>query len=71
MTEDYWQGENENPYDKSTVNNDWEDYEKPTHRATKTGVLSSYKKQINLTANDYIMKDFYDNMRDMKMGVAQ
>lgn len=75
FTDDYYQADEyssggPNPYGKQRYENDYEDYDQPTHRSTKTGVLSSYKKQLNLTANDVIMKDFYQNMKNLKHEVA-
>ena len=57
LTEDFYDDESQdrqNPYRarKGVVGDDFEDYSRPTHRATPTGVLSSYKKQINLQAED-------------------
>jgi len=34
-------------------------------------VLSSYKKQLNLSAKDIVMKDYYENMKNFKDGVAE
>jgi len=33
-------------------------------------VLSSYKKQMNLSAKDIVMKDYMDNLKNMKQGMA-
>lgn len=63
LTEDFYDDtahDNENPYGKPDMEGDLESYGHPTHRATATGVLSSYKKQLNLTAKDHMMKDYWD-----------
>ena len=62
--------EGSNPFAKRTHANDYEDYSSPTHRSTRSGVLSSYKKQMNLTAEDVIKKDYWDNMKEMKTDMA-
>ena len=73
LTEDFYDDEkhDDNPYAKQDFKGqDYEDYKKPTHRSTATGVLSSYKKQINLTAKDVIMKDYMDNLKDLRGDLA-
>ena len=60
MTEDFYDDTtNENPYGKLEVENDTESYNEPRHRTSATGVLSSYKKQLNLSADDFMMKDYW------------
>ena len=76
LTEDFYDDKtydsNEsNPYASRTVQNDWEDYSTPTHRATNSGVLSSYKKQLNLTPDDLMMKDYWDSKRDFTSEMAK
>ena len=75
LTEDYYnyeEGGDANPYDTSTVKNDFEDYEAvATHRSTATGVLSTYKKKLNLTAKDVMMKDYMTNIKNLKANMAQ
>lgn len=69
LTEDFYDDtvdDNGNPYGKTQVDGDAESYRQPTHRSTATGVLSSYKKQLNLTAKDYMMRDYWDQMDQMK-----
>ena len=63
LTDDFYEDDlsNEsNPYGKTKVPNDYDDYNKATHRSTATGVLSSYKKQLNLSTQDIMMKDYMD-----------
>eukprot|EP00352_Strombidinopsis_acuminata_P001004 CAMPEP_0176344088 /NCGR_PEP_ID=MMETSP0126-20121128/4435_1 /TAXON_ID=141414 ORGANISM="Strombidinopsis acuminatum, Strain SPMC142" /NCGR_SAMPLE_ID=MMETSP0126 /ASSEMBLY_ACC=CAM_ASM_000229 /LENGTH=156 /DNA_ID=CAMNT_0017690369 /DNA_START=249 /DNA_END=719 /DNA_ORIENTATION=- len=36
-----------------------------------SGVLSSYKKQINLTAQDHLEKDYWDEIKNMRGNVAE
>lgn len=45
---------------------DFETYDKPTHKTTPTGILSSYKKQLNMTPEDVMQKDYWNNMRNFK-----
>lgn len=59
FADDYYdpkKDDEETPYDhKFPGGADYEDYEKPTHRKTTGGgILSSYKKQLNLTPDDII-----------------
>lgn len=73
LTEDFYDDtahDNENPYGKPSMEGDTESYRHPTHRPTATGVLSSYKKQLNLTAKDYIMKDYWDQMASINQDVT-
>ena len=42
------------PYMGEKEKNDYENFDQANHRKTQTGVLSSYKKQLNLTAKDYM-----------------
>ena len=71
MTEDFYDDNaNDNPYAKKEIDGDYESYSQPTHRATATGVLSSYKKQLNLSAKDYVMKDYYEQMKNLNEDVA-
>lgn len=37
---------------------------------TDSGVLSSYKKQINLTAQDVLEKDYWDEVKNMRTNVG-
>ena len=77
LTEDFYdynvngsEGERNNPYGQQGGQPDYEDYSQPTHRSTATGVLSSYKKQLNLTARDMITRDYMDNVKDLKNNMA-
>jgi len=69
FSEDYYNGEeNEvhtSPYDKGTSANDFEDSSMPTHRATQSGVLSTYKKQINLTPEEIMQRDYWNQVKDL------
>ena len=75
FTEDYYNKEDnelsENPYAKhqghgsilgNSITNDFEDFNEPVHRATQSGLLSTYKKQINLTAQDVMERDYWNNV---------
>jgi hypothetical protein len=35
-------------------------FDKATFRSTRTGILANYKKQLNLTADELVQKDFWD-----------
>ena len=43
----------------------------PVHKKTRTGVLSTYKKQLNLTPQDLIEKDFWQSMNGLTEDVAK
>ena len=43
--------------------NDFEKYDSGNHRKTSTGILSSYKKQLNLSAQDLMEKDYWTKIR--------
>ena len=52
FTEDYYDEskDNKSPYDSEFPGGqDYQDFNAPTHRSTQTGILSNYKKQLNLT----------------------
>ena len=74
LTEDFYDdtaNDKTNPYSKNEMDGDVESFSRPTHRSTATGVLSSYKKQLNLTANDYVMSDYWNQMRDLDEETAR
>ena len=41
------------------------------HRSTATGVLSSYKKQLQLTAEDIVQRDYFDKVSSMRDHMAR
>jgi hypothetical protein len=51
FADDYYdENTKKNPYAKGLPNtDDFESYDRGTHRSTPTGILANYKKQINLT----------------------
>jgi hypothetical protein len=42
-----------------THEHDFDKADGATHRKTMTGVLSTYKKQLNLSAKDLVEKDYW------------
>lgn len=46
--------------------NDFERADGATHRRTATGVLSTYKKQLNLSAKDLVERDYWKQVRTMR-----
>jgi hypothetical protein len=67
--DDEYHGE-ANPYgNKGEV--DFEDWTKPVHKKTQTGILSTYKKQLNLTAKDVMEKDFWANMNTVSKDIER
>lgn len=41
------------------------------HRQTSTGVLSTYKKQLNLTPQELVQRDYWDNVRKVRDNLAE
>ena len=69
FAEDYYEadGQEVNPYDTQFPGGpDTLSYDKPTHRVTSTGILSDYKKQLNLTPEDIVQKDFWERLRETR-----
>ena len=68
FTDDYFEhAETENPYDTNPLEGeDIDKFDEPSHRMTQTGVLSNYKKQLNMTAQDYVERDYWDKMSNVK-----
>ncbi len=51
---------------------DFEDFEKPTHRrSTSGGILSTYKKQLNLTADDVMQQDYWTKLQGVKRDMEE
>jgi hypothetical protein len=76
FADDYYepkQNENETPYDhKFAGGDDVENYEKSTHRkSTAGGILSSYKKQLNLSPEDILNRDYMNKMHSTKMDMER
>jgi len=46
--------------------NDFEMSDSGSHRMTHTGVLSTYKKQLNLTAKDIVEADYWKQIRTVR-----
>ena len=66
FAEDYYEPEGEtqtNPYDNPINSND---FDIGGTRSTATGILSSYKKQINLTPQDVMERDHWKSMENLK-----
>lgn len=73
LTDDFYEDDthDENPYAKQPLSNDYDNYDQPTHRSTATGVLSSYKKQLNLTAEDIMKRDYMESKKALRANVAK
>lgn len=70
FNEDYYEDKDNgtNPYNEERE--DAISYDKPSHRATGSGILSTYKKQLNLSAEDITQKDFWTQMHDVRTETA-
>ena len=69
LTDDFYEDDashEENPYGKVSVENDFDNYDKATHRATASGVLSKYKKQLNLSPQEVMEKDYMENIKNLR-----
>jgi len=57
----------ENPYHGKFPGggDDFESYNKGTSRSTASGILANYKKQINLSPQDLIQKDYWDKFEKL------
>ena len=73
MTDHYYAGEDgalheesQNPYGPDPDAKDYEDWNAPTYRSTDRGILGTYKKQIGLSAQDVMEKDYWDNMLNIQ-----
>jgi hypothetical protein len=62
FAEDYYDSEQlKNPFAQDDMQgDDFETWDKGAHRSTSQGILSNYKKQLNLNADDIIQKDYWD-----------
>ena len=49
-----------NEFGNANEKMDFEDWDKSMHKPTSRGVLSSYKKRLNLSVQDVMMKDYWD-----------
>ena len=54
------------PFQKPINEHDFERSDGATHRKTMTGVLSTYKKQLNLSAKDLVERDYWKQVRTMR-----
>jgi hypothetical protein len=77
FTEDYYNPEDANAAPPNAYRSgfvygaDNVDFQKPVHRATPTGILATYKKQLNLTAADLMQKDYWDQMNTLEQDTAR
>ena len=77
MTDDYFDDFEDEAYraDKNPYGNkgelDYEDWKRPIHKKALTGVLSTYKKQMNLTADDVIQKDYWDKINSLNEDIQK
>ena len=58
-----------NEFGNANEKMDFEDWDKSMHRPTSRGVLSSYKKRLNLSPEDVMMKDYWDQMKGLEQNV--
>ena len=71
FADDYYdaQADQSNAYDKKHKQNfgkDMDQFNQANNRVTPTGVLSSYKKQLNLNAKDIMERDHWESMRTLR-----
>lgn len=59
------------PYTPASHEQDFERADGSTHRRTMTGVLSTYKKQLNLSAKDLIERDYWKQVRTMRDNIKE
>ena len=70
FTDDYF--EQEDPYQTNQFHgNDEEKFDEATTRMTKTGILSNYKKQLNVSAQDIVEQDFWRKMTNTTKDMAK
>lgn len=73
FADDYYDNDTkENPYAKPhSKGDDFESSHKGVHRSTPQGILANYKKQINLTPQDLIQKDYWDKFEKLTEDTAR
>jgi len=70
FADDYYDAKADQPneFDKpnSHFGKDMDQFNQAKDRVTPTGVLSSYKKQLNLNVKDIMERDHWDSMRTLR-----